>query len=618
MAMFKLKANDGVDIPKYLAALDTETFVNKDEEFQTLRYFEIAFVQRNAPSRVAKYGREWTEPTWFKGTTYQEAWSALDSIGAMIGRGRVWVVGHNIAYDWRVLGLDSYIGQEGWDKPRLFNTRSPFLVYTKHGHVTYNFVSSTNLYKGSLRELAPDFGMVKLGEELDMDKLDSYPDELIVPYCHRDVEIVLEIMKKHSELVRDGDMGSFKPTIAGQAHNFWRHRFMPKDTMTVYDSHGLIGMERDAYRGGRCDIFFKGKFKDCYQVDVHSMYPWAMSAVPYPVEPLVNAPMFLGKERMLKEMDEGHHIIADCCLDLKRPVIGMRRGSRLIFPVGRVRTTIDSPEILYLLSHPDSGEIRKVFRYIPYREDEVGFKEYVQHWFDIKAKADPDSYIYRNAKLMMNSLYGKMGQRYFGDIEGVEVDKAINIVTAMDDLGQDAIDDEFGGCYYRVGEKLLYRPKRSDKFAWHSMPRIPAKVCSMARMRLQELMDIAGPKHYYNCDTDSLIVDSKGLENLENHGELGDGLGKLGKVGPGSGVINAPKDYIFGAAVKRKGIKKNAVEIAPRVFQQDQFVTGLMSYKNGDRFGVRVTQVTKHLDSEYTKGVVTASGWVEPLVLREW
>jgi len=615
MSMFKLKPNDGVDIPVHLVSLDTESWIRNDyfpngDGFQELRYFEVAYTRR--------HGDLWTKPRWWKGTACKEAWDALDAIGAMVKSGRIWVTGHNIAYDWRILGLDWYIGQEGWNKPKLFNTRSPFLVYTRKDKVSYNFISTTNLYMATLRDLAPDFGMEKLGENLDMKRLNDYPLDVLEPYCHRDVEIVLEMMKKHSELVRDGDMGSFKPTIAGQAHNFWRHRFMPQDTMTVYDSHGLIEMERDAYRGGRCDIFYQGRFKDCYQVDVHSMYPWAMSAVQYPVEPLVTSPLFHGRERMLKELDEGHHIVADCCLDLKRPVIGMRRNKRLVFPVGRVRTTIDSPEISYLLSHPESGGITKVFRYIPYREDEVGFKEYVQHWFDIKARADPHSYIYRNAKLMMNSLYGKMGQRYFGDIQGVEVDKAVDIATAMDDIGQDAIDDEFGGVYYRVGEKILYRPKRSDRFAWHSMPRIPAKVCSMARIRLQELMDIAGARHYYNCDTDSLIVDSKGLENLERAGEIGDGLGKLGMVGPEDGVINAPKDYKFGEEVKRKGIKKDAKEVAPRIFEQEQMVTGLMSYKNGDRFGVRVAKVTKDLNSEYTKGFITASGWVDPLVLKEW
>jgi hypothetical protein len=615
MSMFKLSQNHGVDIPKHVVSLDTEAWVSKDVDadgnrIQTLRYFEMAFSRRK--------GDHWTRPTWWKGNTYQEAWDALDEIGEMVKHGRVWVAGHNIAYDWRILGLDNYIGRKGWDQPKMFNTRQPFLVYARRGDVTYDFISTTNLYMASLRKLAPDFGMEKLGENLDMKKLDDYPEEVIAPYCHRDVEIVLTIMQKHAALVKDGDMGSFRPTIAGQAHNFWRHRFMPKDTMTVYDSYGLIEMEKSAYRGGRCEVFHLGPFNDCYQVDVHSMYPWAMKEVPYPIEPLASTPLSMGLEDMMEHIQEGHHVIADCALELKRPIIGMKRDQMLLFPVGKVRTTIDLPEIQYLLSHPNAGSIKKVFRFIPYLQGEVGFKEYIDHWFEIKRSQPEGSYQYRNAKLMMNALYGKMGQRYFGDIKEVPEEECGSLIDSMDDLGQDALDEPKGGVYYRVGEKILYRPARSEKFAWHAMPRIPAKVCSMARMRLQELMDIAGKHHYYNCDTDSLIVDARGLENLESAGELSDELGKLGKVGPASGTIFANKEYTFGEAVKRKGIKKEALEIGPRIFEQEQMVTGFSSYWDGTRFGVKVVTVRKDLNAPYLKGTETQSGWVEPLVLAEW
>jgi hypothetical protein len=430
----------------------------------------------------------------------------------------------------------------------------------------------------------------------------------------------MTIMQKHIELVKDGDMGSFKPTLAGQAHTFWRHRFMPKDTMTVYDSIGLLGMEKKgmAYRGGRCEVFHLGRFNECYQVDVHSMYPWAMKECLYPIGPLSSAPLHQSQEMMFSHMDEGHHIIAECLLDLKRPVIAVWRKDKLLFPVGRVRAVVNSPEMEYLLEHPDAGNMVKVLRFVPYEEGEVGFKEYVDHWFDIKSKEPETSYKYRNAKLMMNSLYGKMAQRYYGETIEVPDELAMSIITAMDDMGQDALDCLTGGVYYRVGDKILYNPGRSDAFAWHSMPRIPAKVTSMARMRLQALMDVAGVHHYYNCDTDSLIVDSVGLENLERAGEVSDELGKLGVKGPESDIIWANKEYKFGKSVKRKGVKKNAVEVEPRVFVQKQMVTGLSSYKNGTRRGVKVIKVRKDLNSPYEKGIVTDSGWVEPLVLAEW
>jgi hypothetical protein len=615
--MFKLKSNHGQDIPVHVVALDTEAWVNRlvdgDDRIQTLRHFEMCYSRR--------YGGRWTKPRWWNGSTYLDAWDALDEIGGMAKGRRIWIAGHHIAYDWKMLGMDWYIGRKGWSKPTMFNPRQPFLVFVRHDGASFNFISTTNLYMASLKDLAPDFGMEKLGDELNMDKLDEYPDDVLVPYCHRDAEIVLTIMQRHAELVRDGDMGSFRPTIAGQAHNFWRHRYMPSGTMTVYDSHGLIEMEKRgrAYRGGRCEVFHLGPFNGCYQVDVHSMYPWAMKSVLYPVEPLSPHPLYEGLRSMLDHHQDEEYVIAECVLDLKRPVIGIWRDDKLMFPVGHISSAvIDSVEIDYLLSHPDAGSIEKVNRFIPYQEDEVGFKEYIDHWFEVKRNEPETSYKYRNAKLMMNALYGKMAQRYYGEMQELSEDEALSISAQMNDLAQDALENIDGGVYYRVGEKILFRPPRTDRLAWHSMPRIPAKVCSVARMRLQELMDIAGHRHYYSCDTDSLIVDQEGMENLERANQFSDDLGMLGMKGPEDGEIFANKEYTFGDAIKRKGIKKSAIEIGPRVWEQEHMITGMASYWDGTRFGVRVKKVRKNLNTPYAKGIVTESGWVEPFVLDEW
>jgi hypothetical protein len=331
-------------------------------------------------------------------------------------------------------------------------------------------------------------------------------------------------------------------------------------------------------------------------------------------------------EAMLQHIEEGHHVVADCLLDLRTPFVGVRRDKKLDFPIGRVRTVVDSPEILYLLSHPESGRIHKVVSFIPYRNSDVGFRSFVRDYYAMKESYPEDSYQYRSVKLTLNTLYGKLGQRYYGEMSAVDDEEYEVINSIMDDLGQDAVmDNERGGVYYRVGDRLLYRPGRSEEFAWHSMPRIPAKVCSMARIRLQGLMDIAGSGHFYNCDTDSLIVDHVGLENLERAGELGDGLGKLGIVTSKgkeltdvSGEIFGNKDYVIAGIVKRKGVKKDAIEVGDRIWEQREFVTGMSSYWKGDRVGVRVRTRRKDLNTPYDKGIVMPSGWVEPLVFEEW
>lgn len=637
MSMFYLKQNHGCEIPKYILSLDTETWVDKERDVdgnvvQRLRLFSMCYSERN--------GHKWRAPQWFEGTTYEEAWKALDYIGKLVGEhARLWVVGHNLAFDWRVLGLDFYVTRPGWDAPKMYNTQRPFIVKVqKQEGPMYEFISSTNLYMASLEALGKEFGLEKMGKDLNMNKLDEYPHEVVAQYCHRDVEVLDLIMRKHCELVRDGNMGTFNPTTPGQAYNFWKHRFMPIDTMSVYDSPGLINIEKEAYRGGRCEVFHLGKFKDCTQVDVHSMYPWVMKKVPYPIKSVSASPLYESMESMLEHYNNGHYVIAECLLELKRPVIGVKRNDMLKFPVHRIRTVIDSPEIEYLLTHPDAGYIKDIIRFTVYEEGDVGFEKFIDHWFGIKKQYKDGDYQYRNAKLMMNSLQGKMGQRYFGEMTEVRASEADMIRSQMDDVDQDALNDSEGGTYFRAGDKILKRPGRTEKLSREAMPRIPGKICSMARMRLQELMDIAGPRHYYNCDTDSLIVDAHGLENLERAGELGSELGKLGIVDrqyedgrkdengkkmyyPLTGVcgeIFGNKDYIIDGLVKRKGIKKNAVEVGYRTFEQWQFVTGLNSYWDGTRFGVKVKLIRKNCNHPYTKGIVMKDSWIDPFVFHDW
>jgi hypothetical protein len=145
-------------------------------------------------------------------------------------------------------------------------------------------------------------------------------------------------------------------------------------------------------------------------------------------------------------------------------------------------------------------------------------------------------------------------------------------------------------------------------------------------MRLQAVMDCAGARHYYNRDTDSLIVDSHGFENLEREGWVKPGVfGKMSIVEEEGrrlehvdGTIYGNKHYIIDGVIKRKGVKHDAEEVEPLVFRQKYFITGIRSYWMGDRFGVRVKIERKDLNTPYMKGTPTMSGWVEPLVLREW
>jgi hypothetical protein len=77
-------------------------------------------------------------------------------------------------------------------------------------------------------------------------------------------------------------------------------------------------------------------------------------------------------------------------------------------------------------------------------------------------------------------------------------------------------------------------------------------------------------------------------------------------------AIYAPKDYAMDGEVRRKGVRPNAVEIAPNVFRQDQWMglPGLMRAGRIDEVVVR--PVEKHLSRVVKSGQVAPDGWVFP------
>ena len=77
--------------------------------------------------------------------------------------------------------------------------------------------------------------------------------------------------------------------------------------------------------------------------------------------------------------------------------------------------------------------------------------------------------------------------------------------------------------------------------------------------------------------------------------------------------INGLKDYVIDGKRKVKGIRKDAIEVSPGVFRQVKFRGIMGMLRANDLDNIHISQVEKHLNRKYSKGVVQDSGKVEPL-----
>jgi hypothetical protein len=150
-----------------------------------------------------------------------------------------------------------------------------------------------------------------------------------------------------------------------------------------------------------------------------------------------------------------------------------------------------------------------------------------------------------------------------------------------------------------------------------SFPAIAAHVTGYARIYLWSLMQKAGWGNYFYCDTDSLIVNKAGLDNLLDtmsqtklgHLKIDDTVNSV--------TIRGLKDYSTIAKTVTKGIRKNAVKLSDGVYSQEKWPSFRGLLRSGQPENYIVETVTKHLTREYYKGTVTPSGVVLPFVFAD-
>ncbi len=401
-----------------------------------------------------------------------------------------------------------------------------------------------NYVKARLEELGKQIGLEKL--KIDFKK--ATDDELIT-YCWRDVEILSEWFLKLIKWWKQNNLGKFGYTISQLAYNTYRHSFM-KHKLLVHNNQEALELELQSYRGGRNECFKIGRYKgEFYKLDVNSMYPYVMYYPPYPIKlmKIINNPTPKQVEAYLL----AYSLICKMNIEINEPAIAVKRD-KLIFPKGRFTETLTTPEIQYVLNH---GKIHRIDKCALYKHDYI-FRDYVTYFYNMRqeAKKKGDTVTNQFAKLMLNSLYGKFAQRVR---EYIPIDYPAPIKW-----GSETFIDTETGIRFKVIyiDGKAYMLEKTPKLFRDAMISISTHITAYARMILWEYIKTAGLINVYYVDTDSLIVNKEGYENLKIF--IGDELGQLKLEGIATEIeIIAPKWYRFGEETKIKGIRKEDEKI---------------------------------------------------------
>lgn len=510
----------------------------------------------------------------------------------------LYVYAHNIKYDLQLSGLLPVFLENGWKVSSFVFEDPPTFIRIRRNRTSIIFVDTFNYWQNSL---------AKMGEQLGLDKL-KMPDETAslsdwYTYCERDVDVLTEYILSFMRYLKVNDLCGMGLTLASQSFRTYRHRFMDH-IIVLHSRPEATLLERQAYSGGRVEAYHIGKLPEqtYYKLDVNSMYPFVMKEKLYPYEFIAyseDIPM-----SKLRQLLRNYYVIGEVELYTQDPVYAYKDTHKLIFPIGEYTTVLHNPELTYAL---DNDHIRRVKRVAIYKAGDI-FSQYIDFFYTMKVEAEEhhNPVIRHQAKIMMNSLYGKFGQlnvvsKIVENMTGVKYGR---ITGYSETLGKrveiNCLGDDME-VSYRDGE------------ATYSFPAIAGAVTAYARMYLYHLMTTAGLSNVYYVDTDSLVVNDQGMEALKPYlDNIKLGMLKVEDIS-NEMIIWGAKDYRFGKDVKHKGVPKKAIEYFEGVWMYDQFRGAKNWLSDGLSPNVEVSKRVKARMSTYDKGIVHSMGNVSPV-----
>ena len=493
-----------------------------------------------------------------------------------------------------------YLRDAGYKLKFFHNNGVTAIVTVVKGDKSIVFLDSMNWFPESIEATGKRIGILK--GKIDFD---TCTEQELSDYCRNDTLIELENFRQFIHFLESNTIARLCYTRAStsMAAYLLRHYHVP---IYIHNNAEAIRLEREAYKGGRCECFYIGELENgpYYILDVNSLYPFVMRNNAYPAK--YEAIMHNVRLQECRSILETRAIVAKVRVNTDEPIYAIR-DKRTIFPIGKFDATLCTPELKYAFEH---NHIEKVYDVVVYEQGSI-FTSYVDTLYRLRQrfKAANNHTYEQLCKYMLNSLYGKFGQ------------KAENWVKIKECPNEP--DHEI--MYFCNNPRKIIKQRyllgqlfelKSYGESFDSFPAIAAHVTSFGRMYLWKLMGIAGVGNYFYCDTDSLIVNEVGrwnLASLENDIEIGylkcqETFSKL--------IIRGLKDYTTGAKNVIKGIRKNALALSPTTYRQQSWPTFKGLLKSGDANTYTVKNVVKHLSREYTKGTVTEKGIIKPFVLE--
>lgn len=413
------------------------------------------------------------------------------------------------------------------------------------------FRNSLSLFPMSLKKVVSVFTKIDDKEWLE-DKsnvLDLEKDQL-VNYCSKDCIYLHNALLKFTKYFKDNwDIDQLKLTTPSMALHVFKKNFAPKDFFELNRRNEQF-FSSGYYFGGHTEKFVNDKkvFRGVYYYDVNSLYPTIMKSCRFIDSKLKRTFPTMKNLKKLIRQDRLFYCEVVVNIDSEQlrffPVLDEEKKVNL-YPFGEHTLKLSEVGVKFLLEYGDWSNIVKVNHILIGEENkEVNlFDEYVTLFYGLRKSDYSNDMIF---KLLLNSLYGKFGQKNVRDI------KVVN--STRDAMPKSTVDfDGVNISTYEEEAKFFTRKfNRLD---------VAGKITESARLLMGGYMNkIRKYGEVYYTDTDSIMTNVN-MEENEELKELIDDK-KLGYLSDEIGykdnlILLGQKMYHFYKSGKKatKGIK---------------------------------------------------------------
>ena len=288
-----------------------------------------------------------------------------------------------------------------------------------------------------------------------------------------------------------------KFTIAATAMSLFKNKYIGDNQYYVHDKK-LLREQFKAYYGGRVEVFKRGRIKEThYYYDFNSLYPSVMRDNVFP-DPNSVRENTLNNIMYIERYEGISHVDVYCPETLNIPLLPCKYDNKLLFPTGSFSGWYTNVELRKAMSL--GYVIRKVYKNIYFKEKCCPFRGYVDELYGqrMNYKSNNNDSMQFIVKILMNSLYGKFGQKFW------DMDNWVRADISHEDLMNYSFKERYGD-FFRVKSS-------KENPANFCFPIWACYVTAYARIKLYDVISKCDPVY---CDTDSIVTTKKYVSSAE-------------------------------------------------------------------------------------------------------